>query len=55
MFFQTAPAHTTSYMIAGYTVLFGGLLLYILSLFVRTNQLKQDLQVLEEDKDTPGA
>ncbi len=48
MLFQDAPAITTNYMIAGYTVLFGVLLLYILSLVMRQNNLKKDLEVLQE-------
>jgi CcmD family protein len=48
--FQEAPAETTNYMIAGYAVIFGVILLYILSLYIRQRNLKQDLEILEEDK-----
>jgi CcmD family protein len=48
MLFQDAPAITTNYMIAGYAVIFGVLLLYILSLVLRQNNLKKDLEVLQE-------
>jgi CcmD family protein len=47
---QEAPAETTSYMIAGYTVIFGVILLYLLSLYIRQRNLKQDLEILEEDQ-----
>jgi hypothetical protein len=45
---QEAPAQTTNYMIAGYAVIFGVMLIYLLSLFIRQRNLKQDLEVLEE-------
>ena len=46
-----APADTLNYMIAGYTVIFGGMGLYIVSLVVRLRRLKQeqaDLETLDE-------
>ncbi|MBP1693562.1 MAG: hypothetical protein H6Q37_1445 [Chloroflexi bacterium] len=55
MLFQTAPAATTSYMIAGYVVIFGGLALYLISLVVRRNNLKQDLEILAEEQGTNDA
>ena len=42
------PANTTSYMIAGFTVIFGVMLLYLLSLIIRKRNLTQDLEVLQE-------
>lgn len=42
---------TTNYMIAGYAVIFGVMLLYLVSLFVRWRNLKQDVQLLEELED----
>jgi len=42
------PMETTNYMIAGYTVIFGVMLVYLVSLFVRWRNLKQDAQVLQE-------
>lgn len=45
---QEAPANTNSYMVAGYTVIFGTMLLYLLSLAVRWKNLKEDLAVLEQ-------
>ena len=45
---QEAPAKTTNYMIAGYVVIFGLILLYLISLYIRQRNLKQDLEVLEE-------
>ena len=47
-FLQTGPAETTSYMIAGYAVIFGVMLIYLVSLVVRQNNLKRDLELLEE-------
>lgn len=45
---QQAPAETTRFMIAGYTVIFGIMLLYIISLFVRRRNLERDLETLGE-------
>ena len=43
-----APAETTRYMIAGYAVIFSVMFLYIVSLYLRTRKLKQELQTLTE-------
>jgi CcmD family protein len=48
MFFQEAPANTTSYMIAGYAVIFIVLSVYLVSLRMRRRNLEQDLEVLGE-------
>lgn len=45
---QDAPAQTTSYMIAGYAVIFGVMLVYLVSLVMRVRGLRQDLEILEE-------
>ena len=45
---QEGPANTTSFMIAGYTIIFGVMLLYLISLLVRQRNLQKDLEVLEE-------
>jgi len=45
---QDAPAETTSYMIAGYVVIFGVMLVYLVSLVMRLRGLRQDLEILEE-------
>lgn len=45
---QEGPANTTSYMIAGYAVIFGVMLIYLISLLVRQRNLQKDLEVLEE-------
>jgi hypothetical protein len=45
---QEGPANTTSYMIAGYSVIFGVMLIYLISLMVRQRNLEKDLEVLEE-------
>lgn len=49
MLFQNAPANTTNYMIAGYIVIFGVILLYMLSLVIRQRNLKQELEILEQE------
>lgn len=48
MFFQEAPAETTAYMILGYAVVFGTLIVYLFSLFARWRNLQKDQEVLEE-------
>ena len=45
------PMETTNYMIAGYTVIFGVMLFYLVSLFVRWRKLEQDMRVLQELED----
>jgi hypothetical protein len=45
---QQAPAETTRYMVAGYTVIFSVMLLYIISLIIRRRNLKRDLEILNE-------
>jgi hypothetical protein len=45
---QEGPANTTSYMIAGYAVIFGVMLIYLISLLVRQRNLQRDLEVLQE-------
>jgi hypothetical protein len=42
------PANTVSYMVAGYVVIFGAMLLYLVSLIVRWRNLKQDRAMLED-------
>jgi hypothetical protein len=48
MFFLETPPDTSQYMIAGYAIAFGVMLLYVVSLFVRHRNLKRDLSMLEE-------
>ena len=43
-----APAETSGYMIAGYSVIFGVLLIYLVSLGLRKRNLEQDLELLED-------
>ena len=45
---QQAPAETTTYMVAGYSVIFGIMLIYIISLILRNRNLKRDMQTLHE-------
>jgi hypothetical protein len=51
MIFQEGPAQTTNYMIMGYAVIFGLMFIYVLSLYIRQRNLKQDLELMEELKD----
>jgi hypothetical protein len=50
---QQGPANTVSYMILGYAVIFGVILIYLASLAIRNRNLRQDLEVLKdlEEKD----
>ena len=47
-FLQEGPANTTDYMLAGYAIIFGVMLIYLVSLYIRRRNLQQDLQMLEE-------
>ena len=55
MFFQDTPPDTSAYMIAGYTVFFVLMALYLISLFIRTRNLNQDLTILENMKEQSQA
>jgi hypothetical protein len=48
MLLQEAPANTTGFMIAGYVVIFGVMLIYLISLMIRQRNLQKDLEVLED-------
>ncbi len=48
MLFQDAPANTMNYMIAGYAVIFSVMLAYMISLVVRSRNLKREVKALEE-------
>lgn len=41
-------AETTVYMVAGYAVIFGVILVYLVSLVVRNRNLRQEEEMLEE-------
>ncbi len=43
-----APADTLNYMIAGYAVIFGLMLIYLVSLIVRWKNLRKDADLLKE-------
>ena len=47
-FLQEGPANTTGFMIAGYAVIFGVMLIYLISLLIRQRNLQKDMEVLEE-------
>ena len=42
------PADTLNYMIAGYAVIFGVMLVYLVSLVVRWRNLRQDEEMIEQ-------
>ena len=50
MFFQDATPDTSSYMILGYTIFFVVMAIYLISFFVRSRNLKQDMSTLESMK-----
>jgi hypothetical protein len=52
MFFLETTPDTSQYMIAGYAIAFGVMLIYVVSLYIRSQNLKRDMSILEEmDKD----
>jgi hypothetical protein len=46
MFIETTP-DTSSYMIAGFVVTFISMGIYVASLYIRSRNLKQDIETLE--------
>lgn len=48
MFFQDAVPNTSAYMVAGYAVFFVVMAVYLASLFIRWQNLQQDLRLLED-------
>ncbi len=52
MSFLTPPPDTSGYMIAGYAIAFGVMLLYVISLAVRFHSLQQDLTTLQDLDET---
>ncbi|MDK1029059.1 MAG: hypothetical protein QGM50_04100 [Anaerolineae bacterium] len=48
MIFIETPPDTSGYMIAGYAIAFGVMLIYVLSLIIRYRNLNRDLSMLEE-------
>ena len=55
MFILDTPPDTSIYMIAGYTIFFILIILYLTSLFIRTRNLNQDLTILESMKEQSQA
>ncbi len=47
MLFQDVTPDTSGYMVAGYTIFFVLLAIYLLSLSIRARNLRQDLALLE--------
>ncbi|MDR3577539.1 MAG: hypothetical protein P4L50_27055 [Anaerolineaceae bacterium] len=45
---MNAPADTLNYMIAGYVVIFGIMIVYLASLLIRSHNLDQDEELLNE-------
>jgi len=45
---QEGPPNTDAYMVAGYIVIFGVMLIYLVSLVIRQRSLSKDLELLED-------
>ena len=45
---QGGPAETTNFMVMGFVVIFGVMLIYIASLYIRQRSLKQDMALIED-------
>ena len=54
MFFQEPTPDTSGYMIAGYTIAFLVMGVYVLSLYLRNRNLRQDMTMLEEMENLPA-
>jgi len=50
MFILDTPPDTSAYMVAGYVIFFILMILYLISLFIRTRNLNQELTILESMK-----
>jgi hypothetical protein len=50
-FFQQASPDTTAFMVGGYAVIFGVMLIYLVSILIRRRNLDQDLEILEDIED----
>ncbi len=48
MFPLETPPDTSQYMITGYAIAFGVMLIYVVSLFIRSRNLNRDLSMLED-------
>ena len=48
MFFLETPPDTSQYMIAGYAIAFGVMIIYVASLFIRFRNLNRDISMLED-------
>jgi hypothetical protein len=48
IYLQDGPAETTGFMILGYAVIFGVLLLHVASLALRKRNLRRDYDLLKE-------
>ncbi len=48
----TGPAETLGYMLAGYGVIFGVMIVYMISLAVRWRNLRKDEEMLEQLTET---
>ena len=44
------PANTLNYMLAGYMVIFGAIILYIVSLVLRFKRLHEEIRGFEEEE-----
>ena len=48
MFFLETPPDTSQYMVAGYAIAFGVMLIYVVSLVIRFRNLNRDMSMLED-------
>lgn len=51
MFQLDSPPDTSAYMIAGYSIFFTLMIIYLVSLYLRSRNLNEDLNTLEGMKD----
>lgn len=48
---MNSTINTVNYFVAGYVIIFGTLIGYVISLFVRWKNLKQEEEILSENLD----
>ncbi|MBE0410734.1 MAG: hypothetical protein IBX69_13490 [Anaerolineales bacterium] len=48
---QPPPPDNSPYLIAGYAVIFGIMIIYVISLILRQRSMRRDLELLDEIQD----
>lgn len=55
MFLLDAPAETFNFMLLGFAVILGSIGLFVISLIIRTRNLKRDLELVDQVEAEEGS